>query len=476
MSISSTTSAQNPGTEFDPDTLAELEAELTGRLLTPASPDFAGLATPWNAATSAPLAVVQVANATDVSSAIRFASRYGLDVAVQATGHGATYYDRPTLLVQTGLLAELVIDPQGTARVGAGVQWAQVLDAAALYGLAGIAGSAPGVGVVGYLTGGGLSPVGRTFGYSSDYVTAFDVVTGAGELRRATPTENPELFWGLRGGKGALGIVTAVEFELVPVAQIFGGALYFDGAQAAAVAHAWRTWCATLPEAATTSLALMRLPDLPVIPPPLAGRLSVAVRFAWVGDADEGARAIAALQQSLPAEATVILGGTGVMPFSALGTIHADPVDPTPTHEGGMLLRELPAEALDRLLDLVGTDSDCPQLIVELRLLGGAFGRAARYPSAVSHRGAAYALVTIGLAIPPTIAAVTAHADRVQAALEAWDSGGQPNFGATADPARIGRNYDAETLARLKTLATTYDPVGLLTAGQPIRAAGEQRT
>jgi hypothetical protein len=82
-------------------------------------------------------------------------------------------------------------------------------------------------------------------------------------------------------------------------------------------------------------------------------------------------------------------------------------------------------------------------------------------------------LVTIGLAIPPTVAAVAAHADRVQAAMEAWDLGGQPNLGATADPARIGRNYDPETYARLKTLVTTYDPDGLLTAAHAIRTAAQ---
>ena len=302
------------------------------------------------------------------------------------------------------------------------------------------------------------------------------MVTGDGELRRTTATENPDLFWGLRGGKGALGIVTAVELALLPIAEIFGGALYFDGAQASTVAHAWRTWAATLPEAATTSLALLRLPDLPVIPPPLAGRLSVAVRFAWVGEADDGAQSIAALQQRLPPQVPVVLGGVGVMPFTALGTIHADPVDPTPAHDSGMLLRELPAEALDALLDLAGPAAECPQLVVEIRLLGGAFGRVPPSPSAVDHRDAAYHLGTIGLAIPPTIAAVTAHAERVQAALQAWDGGGQPNFAATADPAGIGRKYYPETLRRLGSLVATYDPQGVLTAGRAIRSAAERAT
>jgi FAD/FMN-containing dehydrogenase len=231
-------------TTASPTDLADLAARTTGRVLGPADPGFAGLSTPWNvAAATAPVAVVEVAGAGDVAAALRFAGTHGLDVAVQLTGHGAVPRDRPTLLLQTGRLDELAISADGRARVGAGVRWRAVLDAAGPLGWAAAAGSAPDVGVVGYLTGGGLSPIGRSVGYASDLVTAFDVVTGDGEVRRATATENPALFWGLRGGKGALGVVTAVEFDLLPLREILGGCLYFDGADATRVAHAWPRGC-----------------------------------------------------------------------------------------------------------------------------------------------------------------------------------------------------------------------------------------
>ena len=105
--------------------------------------------------------------------------------------------------------------PEGWARVGAGVKWLRVVEAAAPYGLAPLSGSITDVGIVGYITGGGLGPMARTYGLASDRVRAIEVVTGDGELRRATPTEHADLFFGLRGGKGALGIVTAIEFDLV---------------------------------------------------------------------------------------------------------------------------------------------------------------------------------------------------------------------------------------------------------------------
>ena len=127
------------------------------------------LATPFNlAAASAWAAVVEVLGADDVAAVLGFAGDHGFDVEVRATGHGALPTIRPTPLVHTGRLDELTIGPDRIARVGAGVRWQRVLDVAAPLGLADPGGSAPGVGVVGYLTGGGLGPVARTVGYSSD--------------------------------------------------------------------------------------------------------------------------------------------------------------------------------------------------------------------------------------------------------------------------------------------------------------------
>lgn len=457
-------------TTLDTPPLDELAAELSGRLVLPADPAYPGLATPWNVAVpSAPLAVVAATAAGDVVAAIRFATRHGLLVDVRATGHGAAPIVGPdTLLVHTGGLDEVTVHPEGWARVGAGVRWNEVIAAAAPHGLAPLCGSAPGVGVVGYLTGGGLGPVARTFGLSSDHVRAFDVVTGDGQLRRATPTENPALFWGLCGGKGALGVVTAVEFDLPRVPEILGGCLYFDGAHAATVLHGWREWSATLPTQATTSIAILRLPDMPAVPAPLAGRCTVAVRYAWVGDATEGEAVLAPMRELAP----VLFGGIGPMPYAEIGVIHADPVDPTPATESTHLFDALPREAVDALLDVAGPASDCPQLVVELRLLGGAIARRAA-PGSVCHRDSAAALVVIGIDVPPLHAATVGNAARIAAAIAPWDGGGAlPNFGGPATRESVLRVYDAPTLTRLASLASTYDPAGVLACGRAVRAVG----
>jgi hypothetical protein len=418
-------------------------------------------AVPWNVAVRVqPGAVVLATGATDVAAVMRFAATRGLKVAVQATGHGALPVGADTILVQTSGLSRCVVDVPGrSARVGAGATWRQVLDAATPYGLAPLCGSAPGVGVVGYLTGGGIGPLVRSVGLSADHVRAFDLVTGAGEVLHVTPDEHADLFWGVRGGKSALGIVTEVEIDLLPIAEFYGGALYFDGADAARVLHAWHDWGQGLPETVNTSLAVQQLPPLPGVPEPLAGRLTVAVRYTALGDHAEARR----LLEPMRAAATALMDTVGVLPYAAIGAVHADPVDPMPLNEDHALLSELTAETVATILALAGPGSGSPQTIVELRMLGGALAREPRHRSAFCHRDAAYSLAVIGVLAPPVAQSVIGHAADLVAALAPWSTGGQmPNFAVSDDPGRPARCYTDDTLHWLTALAKHYDPAGVL--------------
>ncbi|MGK5685154.1 FAD-binding oxidoreductase [Actinoplanes sp. URMC 104] len=450
--------------------VASLRPRLTGALALPGEPLYAELTAGFNVAiTATPAAVVEARDAQDVAEAVRFAAATGRSVAVQATGHGLAGTLDGAILVHTGRLDECVVHPDGWARVGAGVRWQQVLDAAALHGLAPLCGSAPGVGVVGYTTGGGLGPVARTFGWASDRVRAIEIVTGDGTPRRVTATDEPDLFWGVRGGKGALGIVTALEFDLVPLSTVYAGALYFAGADAATVVHRWREWSSSLPVEATTSLALLQLPPMPGVPEPLAGTFTVAVRFAWTGPAESGAAVLAPMR----AAATPLIDAVQTIPYAAIGMVHADPTDPMPVIEETDLLSALPAEAVDALLAVAGPQARSPQVMVELRQLGGALAAEPRHPSALCHRDAAYALILIGVPVPPVAEAIVPHAAAVRQALAPWATGGAlPNLSSGSGAERIARSYDPATLARLVSLAERYDPANVLRAGQvPVRDA-----
>jgi FAD binding domain len=446
-----------------------LRAELTGSLHIPGEPEYDALVTPWNLAVPMrPAAVVAVRTAEDVVAAVRFAGAHGLTAGVQATGHGAQRSLAGHLLVATRELDECVVHPEGWARVGAGVKWAKLVAAAAPYGLAGLNGSTTDVGIVGYTTGGGVGPLARTYGIAADRVRAFEVVTGDGVFRRVTPTEHPDLFFALRGGKGAAGIVTAVEFDLISLPSFYGGAIYFDGSDAAAVVDRWRTWADALPELGTTSFVLFQLPPLPEIPPPLAGRMSLGVRFVWTGDPDEGARLLDELRSVAP----VILDDAAVKPYTAIDSVHADPVQPMPVCDPAILLHAFPAEAAERLFEAAGPGSGSPQVMVEVRHLGGAYAREGTHPSAFSHRSARFSVLTVGMAMDHLSAAVSlAHADQVFAALRPWDTGGVwPNFGVPHDAISARRSYDERTLRRLREIVDTYDPLGVLQAGAYTRA------
>lgn len=452
-------------------TFDELAASLRGALHLPGGESYARLATPWNVAVPAvAAAVIEAADAADVVTAVRFANRAGVVVAVRATGHGASSDLTGQLLVHTGRLDELVVHEEGWARIGAGVTWDRVLEAAAAFGLAPLVGSAPGVGVVGYLTGGGLGPVARTYGIASDTVRAFEVVTGDGELRRAAPDENPSLYWALRGGKGALGIVTAVEIDLVHQPTLFGGSLFYPAESTAEVVRAWAEWSRTLGRQATTSIAINRLPELPSVPAPIAGRQTVAVRFAWTGEPVEGERVFA----PMAAVAEPVFGGMGVMPYAAIGMIHADPVDPMPSQERFSLLRALPAEAVEALLDAAGAGSSSVQIVTELRLLGGALADAPskEKESAFGVLDGAFTLFTVGIDAGPVALPTAEDAVAIHAALAPWATGRQlPNFAPSGEAEHLHRVYGEATLARLSGLIAAFDPRGVIGAGRPLRAA-----
>jgi FAD/FMN-containing dehydrogenase len=465
----STTTAPTPVAD---DALVALRSCLHGTLALPGEPGYE-LATPWNVAVPvAPRAVIAAAGPGDVAEVVRAANALGMRVAVQRTGHGAVGTGGDdVLLVHTGRMDAVEVDAASrTARVGAGAIWQQVVDAGAPHGLAPLVGSSPTVGVSGFLTGGGIGPLVRTYGLSSDTVRAFDVVTGDGRLLHVTPDEHGELFWGLRGGKSTLGIVCGIELDLLPIAELQAGAVYFDGADAPAVLHAWRRWCATLPEHANSSVALQRLPEMPGVPPQLAGRLTVAVRFS----STETASVCTPLVDELRRVATPVLDTVGRLPYAAIGAVHADPVDPMPVHEDTALLRELPAAAVDALLAVAGPDAPSPQAIVELRLLGGALARTPRHASAFCHRDAAFSLLTIGVLAPEIAAIVPGHAAQVVRSVEPWSTGGAlPNFAASDDPARLARCYDDDTRAWLGALAERHDPRGVLRVGQVVRGTAQ---
>jgi FAD/FMN-containing dehydrogenase len=418
----------------------------------------------------APGLVHAAANPRDVRSAVRGAAQRCAPVAVLATGHQPTVpIGREAVVISTRAMRGVTVDAaRRVARAEAGARWQDVIDKAAPAGLAPLNGSTGIVGVVGYTLGGGLSPtLGRRYGYAADHVRELDVVTADGRLRTVTPTSDPELFGGLLGGKSNFGVVTAVEFGLFPVTSYYGGSITFPGDDAGTVLHTYRNWVFDLPDTMSSSVALMHLPDADGFPPPLRGKAVVSVRIAYLGDAATGG----ALIRPLRASATPIMDTVAVQPYTAFGSIHADPVDPVPAYERTALLRELPAAAVDALVELAGPKAPYPITITEIRHLGGALARPPRTPNAVGHRDAEFTLFMAAIGGPSTAAAARAAEDTVIKRMRPWSTGGMYlNFMSVDDSSRDAARhaYPPEVYLRLRKLKTRVDPRNIFRLNQNI--------
>jgi FAD/FMN-containing dehydrogenase len=451
------------------DDVAELRRRVHGPVYVAGDDGLAAEVATWNVAvTHTPAVAVGAACGEDVATAVSFAAAHGLRVAVQATGHGPVRNAAGSLMITTRRMQGVHVDPlRRTARVEAGVTWERVLEAAAPFGLAGLCGSSSGVGVIGYTLGGGLGSLGRKFGFSADHVLSVEIVTADAHIRTVSSEEDPELFWAIRGGKGNFGVVTSLEIELMPVASLIAGGIFFAGKDAASVLHAYRTWAPTLPEEVTTSIAIMRMPPMDIVPEPLRGRTVVHLRYAYSGvDYAEGERLVEPMKEA----GEILLGFIGPLLTTELDAVHMDPTDPLPAWEKGMGLAELPAEAIDTLLAVAGPEVDVPLMMVELRQLGGALSRQPKVPNAVAGRDAAWELFVLGPAVPELAQVLPALGRGVLQALAPWKSAGSllNHLGDVTGPEEVAAAYGPGVADRLRAVKKAVDPEGLFTFGHAL--------
>ncbi len=418
----------------------------------------------WNLAVDQrPIAVVYPESADDVVAAVEYAAVNGIRIAFNAGGHNAGTIDwqRDTLLVKWERMRGIEIDAAAQrARVEAGVLSKALADKAGEHGLAYLAGTSPDVGVLGYALGGGLSWMVRKHGLACNSIVAAEVVTADGRLVRADHDSEPELFWGIRGGSGNLGAVTAIELQLFPIAQIFAGALFWPIERAAEILKAWRRWITTVPDECASIGRMLQLPDAPFLPEHLRGRAFVLVEAAFIGTLDDAAALVQPMRDLGPEIDTMAM-----MPPSELSTVNMDPDFPLPYTGDGMLLTDLPPEAID---SLVATFVGSPVLHVEVRHLGGAAAIKSEDHGVLDAIDQPFVAFTFGLAPDAeAFASVERHVGLILGALSPWDSGRRYlNFTESrVDPRSI---FPAQTFDRLRRAKAAYDPTNLFAANHPI--------
>jgi FAD/FMN-containing dehydrogenase len=445
-------------------------------IVLPHDPNWNQARLAWNLAVDQqPAAVALPESAEDVQAVVRWARQRGLRIAPQGTGHNAHALGAlaHTVLLKTERMRGVEIDAVSQrARVEAGVLWGDVTDAAAEHGLAALAGSSADVGVVGYSLGGGISWLARRYGLASNSVTAVELVNADGGLVRTDAEQNADLFWALRGGGGSFGVVTALEFTLYPIREVYAGILFFPLERGAEVLRAWRRWVDTVPDEVTSVGRFLQFPPIPNIPEPVRGKSFVVVEATSLlgkDGTDELLRPLRELGPGMDTFATI--------PAQELKRLHMDPEQPVPGAGDGMVLADLNDAAIDALVQTAGAGSHSPLLSVELRHAGGALARKAPGGGAVSSIDGNFLLFAVGMA--PTSeagAAVSSRVELVQSALAPWDAGHVfSNFATKRE--RGERLFGDLTYRRLQTVKAAVDPEDVFRSNHPVRlpAAAEAR-
>jgi FAD/FMN-containing dehydrogenase len=440
----------------------------TEALVLPHDPNWNEARRAWNLAVDQqPAAVALPESAEDVAAVVRWARTRGLRIAPQGTGHGAGAMGSlaHTVLVKTERMRGVEIDPERrVARVEAGVLWEEVGEAAAEHGLAALAGSSPDVGVVGYTLGGGISWLGRRFGLAANNVVAVELVNADGEHVRADAEHEPELFWALRGGGGSFGIVTALEFTLFPVHEVYAGILFFPLGRGGEVLRAWRRWVEGVSDEVTSLGRFLQIPRIPDIPEHLRGKSFVVIEAACLLEASEAEELMRPLRALGP-----VMDTFATIPVEELRHLHMDPEQPVPGAGDGMLLDDFPEEAIEAIVAAAGPGSGSPLLSVEIRHLGGALRRAEAGHGALASIEAGFALYGVGMAMTPEMgAAAKAHIEVVQSALSKWDAG-RDYLNITERRERAERFYGENTHRRLQAVKAEVDPEDVFRSNHPIR-------
>ena len=443
--------------------------EISGRVARPGDPDWDQARAAWNlAADQNPEAVAFAESAEDIVAVVRFAAANDLRVAAQGTGHGAVPLPPldGTILLKTERMRGIEIDPrERIARFEAGVLSAELAEAAGEHGLSALPGSSPDVGVVGYTVGGGLSWLGRQYGFACNNVVAIELVTAEGERRTVDANSDEDLFWALRGGGGGYAIVAALRVALLPIADLYAGTLIFPAELGAAAFRAYRDWTAGVGEEVTSIARLLTPPPIPDVPEPLRGVPVITIGAACIGDQATGEATMAPLREI----GEPIMDMVGQIPAAGLCRIHMDPEQPVPGHGHHAPLTELTDEAIEAFVaNGPGPETGSTLLLAELRQLGGALGRSAPGNGALDRLESPFVLEAIGaLMAPGSEETVPRDLDRITDAMAPWTAdGGYFNFAER--PCDVDSILPAETCARLAEVKRRWDPDGTFVANHSV--------
>jgi FAD/FMN-containing dehydrogenase len=281
--------------------LDDLATRLRGDVPTPDDAGYEASRTIWNAMIDRrPVLVARPLGAADVAACVRFAREHDLLLSIKGGGHniaGLATADGALMLDMSRMRGVWVDAARRVARAQAGCLLGDVDRETQLHGLAAVLGFVSETGIAGLTLGGGFGYLSRRWGWTTDTVVAMDVVTADGRLVRARSDENPDLFWGLRGGGGNFGVVTGIEYGLFPVGpEIVGGPVAWPASEAPRVLELYRSLAEEAPRELTLVCIVRRAPPAPWLPKGMHGEPIVMLLACHSGDPREGERVVAPIK------------------------------------------------------------------------------------------------------------------------------------------------------------------------------------
>ncbi|MFZ3454751.1 FAD-binding oxidoreductase [Arthrobacter sp. 7Tela_A1] len=408
-----------------------------------------------------PAAVVRAANTEDVAAVLAFAQATGLPLAVRGGGHNVAGNGTVDggIVLDLGDLRGVEVDPAaGTATVGGGATLSDVDSATVPVGLAVPLGVVSGTGVAGLTLGGGVGWMTRSHGLSVDNLLAADVVLADGTAVHASAEENPELFWGLRGGGGNFGVVTSLTFRAWPLPEsVYSGNLIYLGDRFENALHAFSAWSADVPDQLTTIVSFLVPPaeweqgDDPIM----------AVGFAWAGEDQAEAEAVIDRLRALAVPDAELVEQTPWLDWQSA-------VDGVFPHGSRAYWKNTSFNSLDpALIDVLASrarEQSWRGTGFDLHHMGGAFGRIPEDATSFPVRDARYWLNIYGYWNDPADDEHhTAFVRGLSADMEPHAGGGQyVNFMGADDPLQAAPGvYSGDKLARLRALKQSVDPGNL---------------
>lgn len=291
------------GQEIDlkQNTLDGLKMRLRGPVLVPGDAGYDDSRTVWNAMIDRkPAFVARCLGIADVIACVQFAREHRLLLCIKGGGHniaGLATADG-ALMLDLSLMRGVWVDTRGkVAHAQAGCLLGDVDRETQVHGLAAVLGFVSLTGIAGLTLGGGFGYLTRRWGWTSDNVVGMDVVTADARLVRASSDENPDLFWGLRGGGGNFGVVTGIDYTLYPVGpEVVGGLVAWPASEAPGVLELYRTLAEQAPPELTLVVLMRPAPPAPWLPKDVHGKPIVAILACHSGKPEDGEKAVAPIK------------------------------------------------------------------------------------------------------------------------------------------------------------------------------------